>query len=346
MLRRGAPWQAALAGISKTVGQAGGDGEEFQGVDWEGTGEGGGVRKTGECPAFSPLTDYVFFYVLLQRLMAMQLGQPIVWILLFEPTCATEVYLPVVPYVPTTPFLHMLDNDLVPVLEPLWWVLHLPAGFAQCYDINASKLVSLSELDVPHTVVLLPLGRRPAEMENAVPHSNIALIVCPDNSLVEAEQLAELFLPTFGIVRYSDLTQESLDNYWESIAKIVGDKGKRRLAPPLTLLGQNCAERLSSLHQARQFVPIDERPDSLPNHTQARLIVAALSLNRHIRTVGSLEVSGCHPEEYQFRYETEVKFHRPSWHLSIGAAGVPSVARRLAASAKNEPPPGVTTASI
>ena len=56
---------------------------------------------------------------------------PILWVVLFNSPAQTEEYQPVVPYLPTTPFIHGLDRDLVPTLEAIWWCLHLPPHYGQ-----------------------------------------------------------------------------------------------------------------------------------------------------------------------------------------------------------------------
>ena len=276
----------------------------------------------------------------------MERGQPIVWIVLFESVPPPEDYKPTVSYFPPTPFMHLFDPEMVPALQPIWWCLHLPNDYAQCFDLNAAELVALEELDLHHRIILIPLGVLRSKGVESLVIPNVALVVSPDNATGEVQEYSGQWNPAFGIVPYSGLTQEALDKYWENVAKIIGDRGIRHLAPPLMDLSTWGAESISLLHRLRQLKPPSERPDNQTNCTQSELIKRALWTSLHVRTLASLENSKCPPEDFVTRYDTEIRATRPSWHLSIGAAGAPSTARKLAASKDNLPPPSLLSASF
>ncbi|WP_437724334.1 hypothetical protein [Sorangium sp. So ce861] len=276
----------------------------------------------------------------------MKIGHPILWIVLFESARSSEEYAPVVPYFPTTPFLHLFDPDLVPTLRPIWWCLHLPTDYGQCYDMSASELVSFEELDIPHQVLLLPINLLRTTTDKFRAPPNVALVVSPDSAISDATQLAQDWGSAFGVVSYSALTQESLDEYWRRVADLVGERAVRRLALPLLPVTLCSPERLSLLHRVRQFDPPTVRTENRADRSQSELIGEALSINHHARVLASLESTGCPPEALDARYDAERRLVRPSWHLVVGAPGAPSTIRKLAASKKNQPPPGVTSASV
>jgi hypothetical protein len=276
----------------------------------------------------------------------MKIGEPIVWILLFESAPISGEYVPVVPYFPTTPFLHLFDPDLVPTLRPIWWCLHLPPDYSHCYGISASKLVAFEELDIPHRILLVPLGLLREKPDRFRPPSNVALVVSPDTAIKEAAAYAETWGSAFGVVPYSGLTQETLDEYWRKVAKIAGERAIRSLGLPLLPFAISCAERLSLLYRVRQFEAPTARTESRMHQTQSELIEEAISVNRHARILASLESVKCPPKELAPRYDVARKVVQSSWHLSIGAPGAPSTTRKLAASKGNMPPPGFALANI
>lgn len=272
--------------------------------------------------------------------------EPILWVVLFNALPQTEEYLPVVPYLPTTPFLHGLDPNVVPALEAIWWCLHLPPNYGHCHDLDASNLVAIEELDGSHKILLFPSWIPESQLNKISSLGTVGLVITPDNAREDGYRIARSVKPFLGLLTYSALSQDCLNGCWTKICAIVGDRGVRCRAPRLTPLSEGAAERLSLIFRARQFTPVGSKLQSQLDKSPAQLTREALSVSQRINATALLERAGCRPEEFDSRFPKAMETTWPHFPLTVGSAGVASIVKKLVASVDNAPPSGLDTATI
>lgn len=272
--------------------------------------------------------------------------EPILWVILFNAPPQAEEYRPVVPYLPTTPFLHGLDPYIIPALESIWWCLHLPPHYGHCHDMNASTLVALENLELSHKILISPCWTPNSQFDEIASFGTVGLVITPDNAKEDGLRIERAIKPFLGGLTYTDLTQERLDGCWAEICKTVGDRGKRCHAPKLTSLGEGAAERLSLFFLERQMVPVNCDVPSHVDKNPTELVGEVLSLSQYINAVASLEHAGCQPEEFNSRFPEAMSSNQPHFPLAIGSAGIPSKMKQLAASKHNDPPSDLVVASV
>lgn len=273
-------------------------------------------------------------------------AEPFMWVVLFESAPTDGEYSPVVSYLPRTPFLHGFDADMVQALPAMWACLHLPRSFSDCRDVSFSLLKQAEELDVPHFVLTFPLGELRAARERFKPPLQVALVIAPDESVLEVTRLVEPWTPAFGVVGYGSLNQEAIDDYWNRIGQLGGPMAERRRGPPLTDFANCGVERLTVLHRIRQYCPPDRRADIGCAPLTAEVIRESLGAAKYARAWAILEEGGCSAEDAPGKFDEALKAAVPSWHLAVGSAGVPALISKLAASAPNRPPPELRAASV
>jgi hypothetical protein len=275
-----------------------------------------------------------------------ELGAPLLWVVLFESNAPITDYEPIVSYLPRTPFVHQLDGDVATALSAVWTCLHLPRVASDCFDLSYSHEEKAAHLDLSHSILLVPIAHLRTKGTVAFPRSNLLVVVTPDATVHEAQALTHSWSPLFGVVGYSGLSQQFADACWSRVAELCGAPGVRMHGMPLAPLGHGGPERLSLLHRIRQYSPPDRSVDIGCEPVQSELIHEAIGAALHAHAMSDLEKSNCTESEFADKYSKALKVHRKLSHLAIGAQGAPlRITKRMADDA-NTPPASLRVASI
>jgi hypothetical protein len=248
--------------------------------------------------------------------------RPFLWVVLFdEGEDDATAYEPIVLGPTSIPPLHGFDINVVPVLDAVWYFMHLPRDPTDFLDRSHTAMMESKKLDVPHNILVLPLRFTRAQLLTQL--RGLTLVACPDEHVNDLHELLPEPKPLLGVVPFSTLSAELLLAHWNVLAD--GTRVQREvsahLAVPLSPLDIGAPTRLPLLHFERHLRGADTPANLRLESAVSELVYEALFLHNHVNAVARLEASGCEPEAFDERYEAERRQPTRLCHVVLGAPG-------------------------
>lgn len=149
------------------------------------------------------------------------LNEPL-YIVLFE-SRDPESFTPVVETITTVEqYLAMevtfpfgFDKKLIPILEILWYCLHLPRTRFDSGDITANAQQKLQLLHLPHHIQMLPVPCPSAILSNLKKNRWPKIVFAQDDLIDAAEDIIGNLENIVETVRASQINESMLIHHWE-----------------------------------------------------------------------------------------------------------------------------------
>lgn len=149
--------------------------------------------------------------------------------------------------------VHGFDPELYPLIDPLWFTLHLPGSIADTLSVSASVIRKVQEF--PSTQLILPVPHPfGLPYEAAIPPGAAVLHFYPKELEAELVKESKAIKNLILSATFDFLTAENLPLIWETIHKFCWGEEKQYCTTKM-LLPRNdlSANLLPLLFTARQF---------------------------------------------------------------------------------------------
>jgi hypothetical protein len=142
---------------------------------------------------------------------------PCTYLVIFKSSPPTEKYSPLVSKmdagVGTHP--HGFPREMLAALKAVWYCLHLPKDFIDVAVLPAQFMPKLRLLESPHKIILVPTYLAPRLPDAIRP---LAILHDAQEERATIEEISARLQPPLGMIRFDQLSQETLDTHWQQIA--------------------------------------------------------------------------------------------------------------------------------
>ncbi|MFA6954970.1 MAG: hypothetical protein WC538_03770 [Thermoanaerobaculia bacterium] len=180
---------------------------------------------------------------------------------LFDATDVDAPYSPITfddaPQVHPITQSHGFDREMLPALDAVWFVLHLPRRLLDTLDLPLRFLSVASRVDLAHHITLVPMALlEQAEYVRAFSNPPPVLVLAAEVRSQAAETFAAAAKVPLGVVSFDALTDSTLMKLWKAIAKRSGAPVSQQLSASIPLLPRT-SEHATAL--AAQFLARQQR---------------------------------------------------------------------------------------
>ena len=121
--------------------------------------------------------------------------------------------------------LHLWDEELNPVINAFWYILHLPRIALDLTEYSYREYLYCH--DTPHNIITLPFFVNNSEEQKNINNyiKNPTLIICPDNIYEQIKNILQIKTSQLGVCKISELNTQMLHKHWNSLATSVINNG-------------------------------------------------------------------------------------------------------------------------